>query len=70
MNMKSKKKVMTSLRYIVLFLAGLQFVLFPLQAAEYPQRIISLAPNLTEIIFKIGAGKRLVGRTDFCKYPA
>lgn len=34
-----------------------------------PRRIISLAPHITEIIFKLGAGNRLVGRTDFCKYP-
>jgi len=34
-----------------------------------PQRIVSLAPHITEIIFKLGAGNRLVGRTDFCRYP-
>ncbi len=34
------------------------------------QRIISLSPNLTEIIFLVGAGQQLAGRTDFCDYPA
>lgn len=35
-----------------------------------PTRLLSLAPNLTEIIAWLGAGDRLVGRTDFCTYPA
>jgi iron complex transport system substrate-binding protein len=35
-----------------------------------PARIISLVPSVTEILFTIGAEGRLVGRTDFCDYPA
>ncbi len=35
----------------------------------HPQRIVSLSPAVTEIIFALGADSLLVGRTDFCNYP-
>jgi iron complex transport system substrate-binding protein len=34
-----------------------------------PQRIISLAPSNTEIIYALGLEDRLVGTTDYCDYP-
>ena len=33
------------------------------------QRIVSLAPSNTEILFAIGAGSQVVGRDDFSDYP-
>lgn len=38
--------------------------------AQPAQRIVSLAPSNTEILFAIGAGELLVGRDDFSDYPA
>lgn len=35
-----------------------------------PQRIVSLSPGVTEILYALGAQDHLVGRTDFCSYPA
>ncbi len=37
---------------------------------ERPQRIVSLAPSLTETLYALGAGDRLVGVTNYCDYPA
>lgn len=34
-----------------------------------PEKVISLAPNITEMIFVLGSGDKLVGRTDYCDYP-
>lgn len=34
-----------------------------------PQRIISLAPHITEILFDLGLGDRLVGVTQYSDYP-
>ena len=35
-----------------------------------PQRIVSLVPSVTEIIYAIHAQQQLVGVTDFCTYPS
>jgi iron complex transport system substrate-binding protein len=36
----------------------------------HPQRIVSLAPSLTETLFALGVGDRVVGVTRYCAYPA
>jgi len=35
-----------------------------------PRRIVSLSPSTTEILFAVGAGPWVVGRSRFCDYPA
>jgi len=38
--------------------------------AAPPRRIVSLIPATTELLFALGAGDRVVGRTRYCDYPA
>lgn len=42
----------------------------PYNRGVIPQRVVSLVPSLTETLFELGAGNRVVGATDFCIYPA
>jgi iron complex transport system substrate-binding protein len=42
---------------------------FTVTLADRPERIVSLTPATTEIVFALGAGDRLVGRGDFDDYP-
>lgn len=37
---------------------------------KFAERIVSLAPSITETLFAIGAGDRIAGVTDYCNYPA
>jgi iron complex transport system substrate-binding protein len=37
--------------------------------ARPPERIVSMAPNVTEILFALGLGGRVAGVTRFCDYP-
>jgi len=38
--------------------------------AAAPRRVVSLIPATTELLFALGAGDRVVGRTTWCDYPA
>jgi iron complex transport system substrate-binding protein len=38
-------------------------------AADLPRRIVSLSPNVTEMLYGIGAFGQLVGISDYCTYP-
>jgi len=46
---------------VVLFATGV--------SAAPPQRIISTTPSITEILYALGLGDRVVGVTRFCRYP-
>jgi len=59
-------------RFARLVLIGSLQVLLPFAAsggAQAPSRVVTLAPSLTEIVFALGAGDRLVGVSSYCDYP-
>lgn len=39
------------------------------ECSKTPCRVVSMAPHITETIFALGCGGRIVGVTDFCVYP-
>lgn len=41
----------------------------PEGGAAAPRRVVSLTPSLTEILWTLGAGDRVVGVSDYCDYP-
>ena len=60
-------------RFFLLF-----FSIFPALAWEStpppipvePQRIVSTAPSITEMLYSLGLGDRVVGVTTYCHYPS
>lgn len=34
-----------------------------------PEKVISVGPNITEMVFALGASDKLIGRTDYCTFP-
>jgi iron complex transport system substrate-binding protein len=42
---------------------------FAVSAADPPKRIVSLSPNVTEMLYGIGAFGQLVAISDYCTYP-
>ena len=48
-------------------LEGLEDYTFKI--SKRPERIVSMAPSATEILFAVGAGDSVIGVTDYCDYP-
>ncbi|MBU4371939.1 MAG: hypothetical protein KKH02_05395 [Proteobacteria bacterium] len=58
------------LKMVVYLLGGLAVLWLPAAAAAAsPGRIVSLAPNLTEILYDLGVENRIAAVTDQCDYP-
>jgi iron complex transport system substrate-binding protein len=51
------------------FLIPLFLIIVSFQTSLLAERVVSLAPGLTEIIFALDKGKELAGTTKFCNYP-
>lgn len=61
----------SSLRLIAGFALTMLLLNGSIQAAEVvPQRVISLAPHITELVYALGAGDKLVAVSDYSDYPA
>ena len=41
-----------------------------IQIPHTPQRLVSLVPSITEVLFSFGQGQQVVGITDYCTEPA
>ena len=52
---------------ICVFICGCNTEQAPVNENEI--RVVSLSPNYTEIVYRLGAEKLLVGRSDACNYP-
>lgn len=73
---------MKNLLRCIVILLGCMFIVLPVpisaqenalgrkaEVLKSPQRIVSLAPTHTEILFALGLGEKIVGVTDRCNYP-
>lgn len=60
--MKPVRTMIYALFSVLLFSAGLS-------AEDHPSRIVSLAPSVTEMLFAMGLGEKIVGVTTYCIYP-
>jgi iron complex transport system substrate-binding protein len=45
------------------------FILAATNAPAEPQRIVSTSPSITEALFALGLGPRVVGVSNYCEYP-
>jgi len=50
--------------------AGILGALAAIALSAQPARIVSTFPSITETVFALGAGDRVVGVSNYCKYPA
>lgn len=68
-----KKLLFSFFAFCFVFCAASNFAFGKREAAKFadavPQRIVSLSPAATEILFAVGAEDQIVARTNLCNYP-
>src|SRR5262249_27093392 len=69
LSMAAHSKGVTRRLRLLLCGAGLQACLAAALLAAPPRRIISLVPNVTEVIYALGAGDRVVAVSSYDTYP-
>jgi iron complex transport system substrate-binding protein len=57
-----------SFLFFAIFLSAI-FNNFSGESGKFPQRIISLGPTITEELYLLGVGDKVVGVTTYCKIP-
>ena len=57
-------------RTAALLLAAVACLAVPAAAAAVPARIVSTSPSITETLFALGLGDRVIGVSSFCRFPA
>lgn len=67
--MNSARRVIAGFIFITHLLVGWTCEAASQPAALRPERVVSLAPSITETVFALGFGRRLVGVTIQCDYP-
>ncbi len=74
MNLKKKSAVVLLILLVVCSLEAQERTIkddlgFAFEITSPPQRIISLAPNITETLFALGLGEKVIGITRYCDFP-
>lgn len=59
----------TRLRHLIPFLLALVAIIAGCGGPGSGEGVVCLAPNITETVFALGAGDRVIGVTDFADYP-
>ena len=66
--MKTQRMIKRFL-YTIAFLVPVASLWGTARPAQRPQRIISIAPPITEILYALGVFERVIAVSDYCTYP-